>query len=278
MGSIDFEVTDFVGHITINNPDKRNAVDADMIVQLAATYDEIERRDDVRVVVISGAGNESFCAGGNIPDYVGKVVGIDATAKRNVLPKPWRMSTPFIAAIEGYCVGGGFPLALCCDLRVASTTAKIGASGLKRGVMNGAGVTTRMVRLLGVSNALESLLTSEYMDADKAYAIGLVQRVVAAGDALDAAMDWAGVISKFSPEAVAATKRVAYDSLDLTWDQALTWEDAVLANNYQTPDAEEGFTSFLDRRPPTFGRNTGGVEALGLTELWPTTDAPKWRS
>lgn len=277
MGTIDFEVEDFVGHITINNPEKRNAVDAGMIDQLHQIYDVIATSTDVRVAVISGAGGESFCAGGNIPDYVDKIVGPGGTGRRNVVPKPWRIAVPFIAAIEGYCVGGGFPLALCCDLRVASTTARIGASGLRRGVMNGAGVTTRMVRLVGLSNALESLLTSEYMSAEKAQSIGLVQRVVKPGRALDAAREWATDIAAFSPEAVAATKRVAYDSLDLEWDQALTWEDAVLANNYRSVDAQEGFSSFLERRPAVFGRNQGGAEALGLTELWPLPDPPAWR-
>jgi enoyl-CoA hydratase/carnithine racemase len=94
MASVDFEVRDFVGHITINNPEKRNAVDSAMAGQLAAAYDEVERRDDVRVVVISGAGGKSFCAGGNIPDYIGKVVGTGGSGQRTVLPKPWRLSPP----------------------------------------------------------------------------------------------------------------------------------------------------------------------------------------
>jgi enoyl-CoA hydratase/carnithine racemase len=278
MASVDFEVRDFVGHITINNPEKRNAVDSVMAGQLAATYDEVERRDDVRVVVISGAGGKSFCAGGNIPDYIGKVVGTGGSGQRTVLPKPWRLSTPVIAAIEGYAVGGGFPLALTCDLRVAGESAKLGASGLKRGVVNAAGVTTRMVRLVGISNAMEALLTSEYMDAAKAYRIGLVQRVVPDGQAVDAAMEWAATIAEFSPEAVAATKRLAYDGLDLSWDQSLAWEEDVLEENYRTPDAEEGYSAFLERRPPIYGRNHGGVEALGLSKHWPTPDVPQWRS
>jgi len=278
MASIDFEVEDFVGRITINNPEKRNAVSSAMAAELDAVYAEIDQRRDVRVVVITGAGQKSFCAGGYIPEYVGKVVGTEGTGNRTVLPKPWRMATPFIAAIEGSCVGGGFGLALSCDLRVASSQAMLGASGLKRGIVNGATVTTRMVRMVGLGNALECLLTSEYMDAEKAYQIGLVQRVVAPGETMTAAMEWARVIACFSPDAVAATKRLAYDSIDLTWEQALDWEEAVTTENYRTPDAEEGYTSFLERRKPVYGQNEGDVEALGLTKHWPTPDAPKWRS
>jgi enoyl-CoA hydratase/carnithine racemase len=278
MGTIDFEVKDFVAHITINNPDKRNAVDSAMAAQLAAAYDEVDRRNDVRVVIISGAGGRSFCAGGNIPDYVGKIVGSEGTGQRTVLPKPWRMSVPVIGAIEGFAVGGGFILALTCDIRVAGASTKMGPSGLKRGIVNGATCTTRLVRLVGLGNALECLLTSEYMDAAKAHHIGLVQRVVPDGGAVEAAMELALTIAQFSPDAVAATKRIAYDGIDLTWDQSLTWEEAVTEENYRTPDADEGYSSFVERRVPQFGRNEGGVEALGLSKHWPTADVPAWRS
>lgn len=278
MASIDFEVDNYVGQITINNPDKRNAVDSAMAKQLAAVYDEIEQRADVRVAVITGAGGTSFCAGGYIPEYVGTVVGTEGSGKRTVLPKPWRIATPFIAAIEGYCVGGGFPLALTCDLRIASETAVLGASGLKRGIVNGATAATKLVRMVGLGNALEALLTSEYMDAQKAYHIGLVQRVVPAGAALTAALELATSIAQFSPDAVAATKRLAYDSIDLTWDQSLEWEEDVTEENYRTPDAEEGYSSFLERRPAVFGQNSTEEDALGLAKHWPTSDAPRWRA
>ncbi|SHN39658.1 enoyl-CoA hydratase/isomerase family protein [Cryptosporangium aurantiacum] len=278
MASVDFQVADHVGHIIINNPEKRNAVTSTMAKQLEAIYDEIDVNRHIRAAVISGAGGESFSAGGYVPDYVETVVGAEGTGRRTVLPKPWRISTPFIAAIEGYCVGGGFALAVACDLRVASDTVRIGASGLKRGLVNGAGCTTRLVRIVGLGNALESLLTSEYMHADKAYRIGLVQRVVPAGQAVAAALELAAVIAQFSPEGVAATKRIAYDSIDLTWDEALEWEERITEEGYRTPDALEGFSAFAEKRPAVFGRNEGGPEALGLSAHWPTGDAPQWRS
>lgn len=278
MPSIDFEVDDYVGQITINNPEKRNAVSSAMAKELAAVYDDIERRSDVRAVVIAGAGGESFCAGGYIPEYVGKVVGPEGTGKRTVLPKPWRLGVPVIAAIEGYCVGGGFPLALTCDIRVASETAVLGASGLKRGVVNGATATTKLVRMIGLGNALDILLTSEYVNAEKAYRVGLVQYLVGSGTALKTARELASTIAQFSPDAVSATKRIAYDGIDLTWDQSLEWEEAVTEENYRTPDAEEGYQSFLERRPAVFGQNPDGIAALGLDKHWPAADVPKWRA
>jgi enoyl-CoA hydratase/carnithine racemase len=277
MASIDFEVKDFIGQITINNPEKRNAVSTAMAHDLEAIYEDISRRPDVRVVIVTGAGTESFCAGGNIPEYVAKVVGEEGSGTRTVLPKPWRMPMPFIAAIEGYAVGGGFILALACDLRVASETVSIGPSGLKRGVINGATATTRLVRLVGIGNAMEALLTSEYMNAEKALRLGLVQRIVPRGETVAAAWEWARLIAQFSPDAVAATKRIAYDSIDLSWDQALAWEETVTAESYRTPDALEGYASFAEKREAVFGKNPGGVEDLGLSKHWPLSDVPKWR-
>jgi enoyl-CoA hydratase/carnithine racemase len=279
MGNVDYDVKDHVGHIVLNHPEKRNSVDAGMAQQLGEIYSDIVTSDEVRVAVISGAGGQAFCAGGYIPSYIdNNVVGAGGSGNRTVLPKPWRIYKPFIAAIEGYCVGGGFGLALTCDLRVASRGSTIGPSGLKRGLMNGASQTTRLARLIGISSALEVLLTSKYMSAEDAYRIGLVQKLVEPGEVISSAMEWASTIASYSPEAVAATKRVAYDGFDLSWDDALEWEDEVTIENYRTPDALEGYSSFLEHRPAVFGRNEGGVEALGLTRLWPDGAAPSWRS
>jgi enoyl-CoA hydratase/carnithine racemase len=280
VGQIDFEVTGHVGHIVLNNPTKRNAVDADMIDSLHAVYDDIAKSREIRAVVISGQGQEAFCTGGYIPSYVhGGIVGEEGTGRRNVLPKPWRIYKPFIAAIEGYCVGGGFALALTCDLRVASSAIRIGASGLKRGVMNASGHTTRLVRLIGISSAIDLLLTSRYIDGDEAYRINLVQRLTEPGEAVPTALALAEALARFSPEAVAATKRIVYDNLDLTWDEALAWEEELTAENYRTPDAMEGYASFLERREAHFGQNNSseGPEMLGLTRHWPRADAPVWR-
>lgn len=279
MGTVDFEVKDHVGHVVLNHPEKRNAVDAGMATALADIYTEIVQSDEVRAVVMSGAGGKAFCAGGYIPSYVEKgVVGADGTGDRTELPKPWRIYKPFIAAIEGPAVGGGFGLALTCDIRIAATGSIIGPSGLKRGLLNGATQTSKLVRLVGLGNALEVLLTSKYMSAEDAYRIGLVQRLVEPGEAVGAALEMAATIASFSPEAVAATKRVAYDNLDLTWDEALAWEDEVTIENFKTPDALEGYASFMEGRPAVFGGNEGGVEALGLSSRWPRDNPPVWRS
>jgi enoyl-CoA hydratase/carnithine racemase len=279
MGSVHYECKDHIGRIVLDNPEKRNAVDAGMAATLADVYEEIIKSDDVRVVIIRGEGDKAFCAGGYIPSYIANnVVGAEGTGERTVLPKPWRIYKPFIAAIEGYCVGGGFGLALTCDLRVASRNSILGPSGLKRGIVNGASQTSRLVRMVGLSNALEVLLLSKYMPAEDALRIGLVQKVVESGEVVDAAEEWARTIAGYSPDAVQATKRLAYDGLDLTWDQSLEWEDSVTIANYKTPDALEGYGSFMDGRSADFGGNTGGLEALELDSAWPETEPAVWRT
>ncbi|MDT3444676.1 MULTISPECIES: enoyl-CoA hydratase/isomerase family protein [unclassified Pseudofrankia] len=277
MGQIDYGVSDHVATIVINNPEKRNAVDPEMSTQLLDAYADVVSNDDVRVLVITGAGDKAFCAGGYIPDYVAdSVVGAGATKDRTALHKPWRFYKPVIAAIDGFAVGGGFSLALYCDIRVVSTSSRMGPSGLKRGVANGATQATRLSRLVGVGNAIEILLLSKYVDGAEAHRIGLAQRLTEPGGAMAEAMDIATTIASFSPGAVQATKRLAYDNLDLGWDEALEWEEAVTKRSFHTADALEGFASFDEKRPAVFGQERS-LHTLGLDEFWPGTQTPEWR-
>ncbi len=129
MGHIDYDVTDHVATIVLNNPQARNAVDKQMSAQLVDAYADVVANDDVRVLVISGAGDRAFCAGASISGYLADgVLGQNAEQQRKPIPKPWRIYKPVIAAIEGYAVGGGFTLALYCDLRVVTTASTLGPS------------------------------------------------------------------------------------------------------------------------------------------------------
>lgn len=255
MGSIGFDVTDGVATVTLDNQAARNAVDATMSEQLARAYAQIETRDDIRVAVLTGAGDRAFSSGGYIPGYLDNaVVGAGATNTRVPLPKPWRIWKPFIAAIRGACVAGGFGLALACDLRVAAQDATIGPSGLKRGAIPGGEQTQRLVRLIGLSRALEVLLLSRYIDGVEAHRLGIVHRVVPATEVLDTAYELAGVLASFPPAAVATTKRLAYEGLDLSWDEAFAWEERLTEESFRTADAREGFAAFIEDRPADFGR------------------------
>jgi enoyl-CoA hydratase/carnithine racemase len=278
VGQICYEVDNGIASIVIDNPDKRNAVDRTMSAQLAEAYDDVVVNENVRVVVIRGAGHQSFCAGASISGYLADgVLGENATKQRSALPKPWRIYKPVIAAIEGYCVGGGFALALACDIRVVTTASTLGPSGHKRGVANGTQQATRLVRLVGLSNALEVLLLSKYIDGTEAHRIGLAQRLVEPGAALATAMEIATTIASFSPDAVQATKRLAYDSADLTWEEALDWELVVSERSFRTADSLEGFAAFAEKRSPVWGKGARALHELGLDELWPSEEAPRWR-
>jgi enoyl-CoA hydratase/carnithine racemase len=255
MGHVRFEVQDGIATVTLDNEAKRNAVDATMSAELAAAYDEIQGRDDIRVAVLTGAGERAFSSGGYIPGYLDNaVVGADGSGKRVPLPKPWRIWKPFIAAIRGACVAGGFGLALACDLRVAAEDATIGPSGLKRGAVPGGEQTQRLVRLIGLSRALEVLLLSRYVDGAEAYRLGIVHRVVPSADVLTTAYELAETMAGFPPEAVATTKRLAYEGLDLSWDAAFAWEEQLTEESFRTAAAREGFASFAEGRPADFGR------------------------
>jgi enoyl-CoA hydratase/carnithine racemase len=278
MGRIDYTVNDHVATIVLNNPEARNAVDKQMSAQLIEAYADVVGNDDVRVLVISGEGDRAFCAGASIKGYLSDgVLGQDAEQQRKPIPKPWRMYKPVIAAIEGYCVGGGFTLALYCDLRVVTTAATLGASGHKRGVANGATQATMGTRLVRMADAMELLFLSKYIEGAEAYRIGLAQRLVEPGEALAEAMDMARTIASFSPDAVQGTKRLAYDNHDLTWEQALEWELEVSERSFRTADSLEGFTAFAEKREPVFGQEPA-LHTLGFEEHWPGADVPNWRT
>lgn len=254
MGRIGFEVADGIATVTLDNQTVRNAVDATMSEQLAHAYEQIETRDDIRVAVITGAGDRAFSSGGYIPGYLDNaVVGTGATTPRIPLPKPWRIWKPFIAAIRGACVAGGFGLALACDLRVAAEDATIGPSGLKRGAIPGGEQTQRLIRLIGLSRALEVLLLSRYIDGVEAHRLGIVHRVVPSDQVLDTAYELARTLAGFPPGAVATTKRLAYEGLDLPWDEAFAWEEQLTAESFRTADAREGFAAFVEHRQAKFG-------------------------
>ena len=278
MGQIDYDVSDHIATIVLSNPAQRNAVDKEMSAQLVAAYTDVITNDDVRVLVITGEGSRAFCSGASITGYLADgVLGENAEQQRSVLPKPWRIYKPVIAAIEGFCVGGGFTLALYCDMRVVTTASKLSPTSLKRGVVNGATIATRLTRLVGTANALELVLMSKMIDGAEAYRIGLAQRLVEPGSALAEAMDMAAVIASYSPDAVQGTKRLAYDNLDLSWDQGLQWELDVSERSFRTPDALEGFASFAEKREAVFGRQRD-LDKLGFEEYWPNDNPPDWRT
>ncbi|MEZ5749273.1 MAG: enoyl-CoA hydratase/isomerase family protein [Caenibius sp.] len=251
MGDVLLTRQEHVAVITLDNPEKHNAVDAPMREKLAAIYQCIEEDEGLRVAVIRGAGGKSFCAGGSIDSYLEQgAFGPQGTGVPPI-PRPWPASKPYIAAINGYALGGGFALALACDLRVVGESARIGPSGLKRGTVQGAQTISRLTRLVGMSRAMQILLLSRELTGSEAAMAGLAELV--ADDMVERqAMEWAHTIAGFSPWTVAMTKQLVIDAAHLSPEDAIAQEDRVAAEAYRRDDALEGFRAFAERRKPAF--------------------------
>lgn len=251
MGHIDLDVAEHIATITLNNPAKRNAVDAPMRAGLTEAYTEIEGNDDIHVAIIRGAGDAAFSSGGYIDGYHEVNAFGPGGGGPPPIPRPWPIWKPFIAAITGYAVGGGFALALACDLRIAGRGATMGPSGLRRGAVQGAQQSQRLSRLIGASKALELLLLSRYVSGEEAASMGLAH-VVDDDEVMHTAWDWATTIAGYSPWAVARTKQLVYEGQHLPLSDAFAWEDEIAAEGYRRPDALEGFTAFSEGRAARF--------------------------
>lgn len=246
MGSIEFEVDNGIALITLCNPDRRNAVDAPMREGLDAAYDRVKNDAEIKVAVITGEGEKAFCAGGDINGYQAMNAFGPEGAGPPAIPRPWPIWKPFIAAIRGYAVGGGFALALSCDLRVVGHGARLGSTGLWRGAVQGAGQSQRLPRLIGASKALEMMLLGTLVSGDEAAASGLANVVVDDDEVTAKAMEWAHKIAGYSPWAVAQTKKLAWSAFDHGLDDGLSLEAEVALEGYRSAEAQAGFAAFLD--------------------------------
>jgi enoyl-CoA hydratase/carnithine racemase len=213
---------------------------------LEQAYERINTDDEIRVAIIRGAGDRAFCSGGDISAYAASGVFGPGAQQLPPIPRPWPIWKPFIAAIQGYAVGGGFALALACDLRVAGKGAQIGPSGLRRGAEQGAQQSQRLPRLIGKSKALELLLLSKYEGGEEAEAMGLVQCATEDEQVMEVAMEWAATIAGYDPWAVQRTKELVYRSMDMPMEEGFAWETEVTRQSYQRDEALAGFSAFLN--------------------------------
>ncbi|HPJ92895.1 MAG TPA: enoyl-CoA hydratase-related protein [Deltaproteobacteria bacterium] len=237
--------------LTLNRP-PNNAVSYVMLQEIDQALDELAADNDVRALILTGAGDKSFCAGMDVTDAINHPdVG---PVGRALWTKVDRFEKPTIAAINGHALGGGCELALACHFRFMATSdrAKIGCPELNLGIIPGWGGTQRMTRLLGRSKALELILLSKRLSPDEALAAGLVDKVFEPDELMPQAMELAGVLSEKAPLAVRAVVRSVQAQLDHGMDEGLkveTRESKVCASS---KDAIEGFTAFLEKRKPVF--------------------------
>ncbi|MEO5837579.1 MAG: enoyl-CoA hydratase-related protein [Acidimicrobiales bacterium] len=263
MAELTYEKHDGVGLITINRPDRRNALSDTVIEGLTTIFTESRRDDSVRALVLTGAGT-AFCAGGDVkregggeetwppsPDRMPSPAAIRVRLADHMHRVPLALAEldkPVIAAVNGAAVGAGMDLALMCDMRIAARSARFSEAYLRVGLIPGDGGCFFLPRLVGIAKALELLLTCEFVDADEALRIGLVNRVVDDESLLDETLALAQKLASMPPVHVQLTKRAAYQSLRLDLATSLELTASHMAIARSLDDSREAIAAFLEKR------------------------------
>jgi enoyl-CoA hydratase len=236
--------------ITLNRPDARNAVNAALAEGIAAALDALDADDELGVGVLTGAG-KGFSAGMDLKAFVtGERPWVSDRGFAGIVQRSARK--PLIAAVEGFAMAGGLEIALACDLVVASRAARLGIPEVKRSLVAAAGALRRLPQRVPLGVAMEMALTGDPMSAERAYELGLVNRVTEPGGAVDAALELAAAIVRNGPLALDATKAILYRQAD--WDEEEFWREqgAIVDPVMASEDAREGATAFSERREPVW--------------------------
>jgi len=250
-----FELNNGIARVTVNRPDKLNALNATVIAELGDAVTRIETDAAVRGVILTGSGQKAFVAGADIAELTAQTP-MEGQARailgQQVFRRLERCGKPVIAAINGFALGGGCELAMACHIRIAAEHAKFGQPEVKLGIGPGYGATARLPRLVGKGRALELLLTGGMIDAAEAYRIGLVNRVVSADKLLAEAEALLRTILENGPLAIRACLEAVDAGLETSLDQALLLEANHFGLLSATEDMREGTKAFLEKRKPLF--------------------------
>lgn len=251
---LQLDVADRIAVVTINRPDKLNALNVATVAELGTCLDDLTARPDVGAIVLTGAGR-AFAAGADI----GEIAALSAVEAHAFAARGQRLfrrfetsPKPTIAAVNGFALGGGCELAMACHVRIAGESAKFGQPEVKLGLAPGYGGTQRLPRLVGRGRALQLLLTGEAVDAAEALRIGLVNRVVANADLVTAARALAGEMLKNAPVALAVCIEAVDVGLESGLESGLALEARAFGLLASTQDMKEGTSAFLAKRPPGF--------------------------
>jgi enoyl-CoA hydratase len=250
-----FDVDDGIARLTINRPDKLNALNATVIAELDDAAGRIERDAAVHAVLLTGAGAKAFVAGADIAEIGGQGAmdgELRARAGQRMMRRLEQCGKPVLAAVNGFALGGGCELAMACHLRIASETARFGQPEVKLGIGPGYGGTVRLPRLVGRGRALELLLTGGMIDAQEAWRIGLVNRVVPADRLIAESEQLLRSILENGPLAVRACLELVDAGAGMTMDEALRLEAAWFGLLSATADMREGTAAFLAKRKAAF--------------------------
>ncbi len=252
--TVSIEKRESVAVLTINRPDKLNALNSKVHAEGVSALDELRKDETVRVVIITGAGEKSFVAGADISEFAGQT----AVSQRNLFLEKTLFNSidsfpkPIIAMINGFCLGGGCELALACDIRVASEKARFGQPEINLGIIPGGGGTQRLSRLIGEGKAMEMILTGDMIDAQAALNLGLVNHLFPAVELEEKTFAIANKIAEKSPIALQMAKEAVKIASRSTLEEGLRREVDLFAICFSSEDKEEGVSAFLEKRKPVF--------------------------
>jgi enoyl-CoA hydratase len=251
---VNYVVEEGIALVTINHPPV-NALDQKTVSELGQAMDELEKRPEAKIIILTGGGDKAFVAGADITAFTGltRVTAEQfALSIQSILLKMEGSKKVVICAINGLALGGGCEVAMACDIRIASEKAKLGQPEVNLGVIPGAGGTQRLPRLVGKGRAMELVFTTDMIGAEEARAIGLVNRVVPPGSLLEEAKKMAKKILAKGPVAIAMAKRAVNEGLEMDLKEGLKLEAKLFGELFDTFDMREGVKAFLEKRPPRF--------------------------
>jgi len=251
---VTFSVDGPVATLTLNRPQKLNAVTPEMSAAIIAHVKRCNDDDAIRVVIVTGAGPKAFCAGSDIRELDGYDTPWNFRNRPDYCDAIRRLLKPSIAAVNGYALGGGLETAMSCDIRIAASNAMFAAPEIKLGWIGGGGMATYLAHSIGTSNAALMIMTGDPIDAAKALAWGLVSEVVEPGALLERARALASVIASRAPIAAETAKLNLSAAFTMPVEQAIRYERDLQTICFATEDAAEGRAAFKEKRPPVFRR------------------------
>jgi len=250
------EISDHIAVLTINRPQVLNALDVPTLLELDAAFEQLQRDDDVRVIIFTGAGDRAFVAGGDIEDLNSRNGLAHYREFAEVIHRVFRRieicDKPTVAAVKGYALGGGTELILATDIRILADTARLGLPEITLGLFPGAGGTQRIIRQVPPCRAKEIMFTGEQISAAEAVAIGLANKMVPKESVLAEARSLAAKIAAKSPLVLKLLKRTLINGADMPLSAALPHEQSMIGLVLDTRDAHEGCKAFLEKRVPIF--------------------------
>ena len=253
--SIDVEVTDGIATITINRPERMNAMDAEHYKGLSQAWMRVRDDAAIRVAIITGAGEKSFSSGADIKSFLTSPTGLDEmwlTQRDQLLNRGLEVWKPVIAAVNGYCLAGGMTLLLGTDIRVAAEHATFNIAEVKRGILPGNGGTHRTIRQLPYPIAMEMLLLARRLTAARAAHFGLINEVVPHGSVMDVAMERARELASMAPLALRAIKELAVRGQYMELNESLRMEHMMMDKLLTTEDGKEGPRAFVEKRKANY--------------------------